>query len=41
MIIEADIPKKTAVTKMKQELLALAASLDVIVSVNQAEAADI
>lgn len=41
MIIEADIPKKTAVTKMKRELLALAASLDVIVSVNQAEAADI
>lgn len=41
MIIEADIPKKTSVTKIKREFLALADSLDVIVSVNQVEAADI
>ncbi|MCL1972666.1 MAG: ACT domain-containing protein [Endomicrobia bacterium] len=41
MIIEAEFPKKIAISKIQQELLNLAKSMNVAVSVNQAESADI
>jgi glycine cleavage system transcriptional repressor len=41
MIIEVEIPKKISLAAVKKELLSLARSLNVDVSVNQAESADI
>ncbi|MDR1195165.1 MAG: hypothetical protein LBL00_01660 [Endomicrobium sp.] len=41
MIIEAEFPKKVSVPKVKNGLLNLAKSLNVAVSVNQAESAEI
>jgi glycine cleavage system transcriptional repressor len=41
MIIEAEISKKVSVAKIKRELFDLAKSLNVVVSVNQAESAEI
>ena len=41
MIIEAEFPKKVLLSKIKQELLDLAKSMNVTISINQAESADI
>lgn len=41
MIIEVEIPKKVSVSETKKKLLALAHSLNVVISVNQAESVDL